>query len=409
MGRAEALQMEMTCKDWKLLDNLWAMVFDTTATNTGVENGACTIFEVELIKKKLLWLACRHHIDEVVLKSEFEYLFGSSSSPQNPCFTQFRDHVWPLLDKDNYSCLTMKSRQEKSMKEEAVKLYIQILESEDLPRGDYRECALLMLQILDVVPPKGVKWYKPAGTHNARWMSTILYTAKIFAFHKQIDIDQEYIDLYERFCHFSALIYVPWWLCASKGIDAPVNDLEFWKLLHHYMKVDKGMAIAALVSLARHLWYLSEELAPLCIFSGKLTAYQKTQIAKRILKYKDSYDASSTMGQTVMPIITERTKLVDLIGPKSWIMFSKFTETDWLMKPAQSWPAESGYTYMFYQVSHLKVVNDIAERGVKMVTDFSKTLTYDEEQKQCVYQVVEDHRKRLPKITKTGIKLMTIN
>ena len=165
MGRAEALELEITCNNWRLLENLWAMCFDTTATNTGITNGACTIFECELVRKKLLWLACRHHIDEVELKTEFEYLFGSSSSPENPCFIQFRDHVWHLLDTGGeFSCLTMESRQEKSKKEEAVKLYRNILESDDLPRGDYRECAILMLQILGVVPPKGVKWYKPGGT-----------------------------------------------------------------------------------------------------------------------------------------------------------------------------------------------------------------------------------------------------
>ena len=104
-----------------------------------------------------MWLACRHHIDEVILKSGFEFIFGSSSSPANQFFIQFRDEIWKLLDTAEYSCLTLKSRQEKSRKEEMVKLYTSILENDDFPRGDYRECATLMLLLLGVVPPNGVK------------------------------------------------------------------------------------------------------------------------------------------------------------------------------------------------------------------------------------------------------------
>lgn len=74
--------------------------------------------------------------------------------------------------------------------------------------------------------------------------------------------------------------------CASKGIDAPINDLTFWNDLHSYRKVDQDIAEAALLTLENHLWYLSEELTPLSLFSDKVDATQKTRIAKRIMKHK---------------------------------------------------------------------------------------------------------------------------
>ena len=413
MGRADALQLELVCKDWGLIPHLWAIVFDTTATNTGNTNGACTIFESELLKMKLLWLACRHHVDEVVLRAVFERLFGKSSAPTNPCFTQFRDQVWPQLDTSEYSCLPINSRLEKSRKAEVVKLYVNILRHDELPRGDYKEAAVVSLQLLGEIPPQGVKWFKPGGTHNARWMTTILYASKIYGFSKQLDIDKDYLNLYERFCLFCSLYYVPWWLSASKGIDAPVNDLEFWNAMQVYHKIDKDVASAALYSFENHLWYLSEELTPLCLFSAKVNPKQKSQIAKKIMKTKGKYDEESSRGQTVMPVLTTRTKLVDLVGPKSWTAFSKFVDTEWLQKPVNTWQDDPGYETMFYQMRHLKVVNDLAERGVKLVSDFAKTITHDEDQKQCLYQVVEDHRRKMPKISKQEYKtydnkLMTI-
>ena len=42
----------------------------------------------------------------------------------------------------------------------------------------------------------------------------------------------------------------------------------------------------------------------------------------------------------------------------------------------------------------LKVVNDAAERGVPLIQNFNSILTQQEEQKQYLLRVVEDHRHR---------------
>lgn len=53
---------------------------------------------------------------------------------------------------------------------------------------------------------------------------------------------------------------------------------------------------------------------------------------------------------------------------------------------------------------NLKVVNDIAERGVKLFEEFNKLLTNDEEEKQLLLQVVEANRKWVPtKTTKQAV------
>jgi hypothetical protein len=82
--------------DWKLRDQIVGMSFDTTAANTGRKNGACVLIEQKL-QKDLLWLACRHHIFEILCGNIFNELFGVTSGPNVKIFDRFRD-FWPNID-----------------------------------------------------------------------------------------------------------------------------------------------------------------------------------------------------------------------------------------------------------------------------------------------------------------------
>ena len=46
------------------------LVIDTTASNAGINTGACTLIE-KALGRELVWVACRHHIIGVVLSSVF--------------------------------------------------------------------------------------------------------------------------------------------------------------------------------------------------------------------------------------------------------------------------------------------------------------------------------------------------
>ena len=234
-------------------------------------------------------------------------------------------------------------------------------------------------------------------------MSLILYSAKIFAFSSQLEIEEGDLELYERFLIFSALYYAPWWLSASRGIDAPYNDLEFWNYLDNFE--DEEIAETATTTQERHLWYDTEELTPVCIFSDKLSYKEKREIVKKILKTKKNYNPQA-LGQPTQPILTNRTRLSDLIGPQSWHIFSKFPDVKFLYAHPRTWPTDAGYNRMFKVIRNLKVVNDVAERGVKLVTDYAGIITPDEDQKQYLYQVVEATRVRLrtTKLTKANLK-----
>ena len=60
-----------TILDWNIQKQVNAMAFSTTAANTGCMNGSCTLLEQKL-HKQLLWLACRHHVLEVLCGDIFK-------------------------------------------------------------------------------------------------------------------------------------------------------------------------------------------------------------------------------------------------------------------------------------------------------------------------------------------------
>ena len=66
-------------------------------------------------------------------------------------------------------------------------------------------------------------------------------------------------------------------------------------------------------------------------------------------------------------------------------------DTIFLEKSPRTWPDCPEYIAAKQRIMNLKVINDCAERAVKLASDFNNTLTYNEEQRQLVLQIVEYH------------------
>ncbi|KAG0726770.1 hypothetical protein GWK47_035883 [Chionoecetes opilio] len=77
-------------RESSLEGNIIGMAFDTTAANTGMVQGACIRIE-RALEKPLVWLACRHHILEAVLKDVFEACMGPSSGPNIALFKRLQN------------------------------------------------------------------------------------------------------------------------------------------------------------------------------------------------------------------------------------------------------------------------------------------------------------------------------
>lgn len=61
-------------EDWKIKNHVASMSFDTTSPNKVIRKSACVRLE-KLRGKDLLYLACRHHVFELILKAVFNLCF----------------------------------------------------------------------------------------------------------------------------------------------------------------------------------------------------------------------------------------------------------------------------------------------------------------------------------------------
>ena len=91
-GQSQATAVVSALEEWGLTKNVVGMSFDTTASNTGRQNGACILIEAKL-QQDLLYFACRHHILELVIEAVFSTLMGPSRGPNIPLFVRFQGQV----------------------------------------------------------------------------------------------------------------------------------------------------------------------------------------------------------------------------------------------------------------------------------------------------------------------------
>jgi len=98
-GSTIAGQVVVTLRDWRVqFGNIVLVVFDTTKSNTGKHAGAIVHLQF-LLNKAVLWVACRHHMAEVILTHIFTGLdIETSTSPEVTLFQRFRN-VFPELDR----------------------------------------------------------------------------------------------------------------------------------------------------------------------------------------------------------------------------------------------------------------------------------------------------------------------
>ena len=68
-------------------------------------------------------------------------------------------------------------------------------------------------------------------------------------------------------------------------------------------------------------------------------------------------------------------------------------DPNWLSKNPDSWSDETEYKRAELFVRNVKTVNDCAERGVNLVTDYASILTKDDQLKEWLLQGVEKNRK----------------
>ena len=401
-------------EEWGLTDQIIGISFDTTSDNTGVDNGSCKLIE-ECVGKAILWLACRRHVYELHIKHVATLVadFVSSrlsTNPEETLFKRLRDNWSELtededwVDLDELNKFDWEAAKGSFLEDQALEVFgflQNCLDTSTFPRSDYKElCVLCFVWLGGEVPSFRFRW--PGACHRARFMMQSIYYMKLELLGKTITfVTSEEAREIKIMAEFVGLFYGQWFLRTAMSASAPYLDLTHFEQMQKYRKMGNiraKIARTCMVSMARHTWYLDPSLVVMSLVDDNLPDSDKQAMAKKLSKIDRPEVFEKGKPKLGLLKINSRKvpSMASLIKPKSWLMFSLLDMTDddvnWLKKDVSDWPEDQGFVKFKEFVNGLTVVNDPAERSIKLVQEFVNTCQ-DEELRQDLMLAVSENRK----------------
>ncbi|KAE9527867.1 hypothetical protein AGLY_012691 [Aphis glycines] len=191
---------------------------------------------------------------------------------------------------------------------------------------------------------------------------------KIFQkqWHK-LDINKYNIGIEDQACDVALenvkediLNFVKTWFTCPLPNKSPNQDLQFIKDKKLYEVFDTEISRVSIQKLCNHLWYLTLEAAALSFFDDSI------------------------------PLEVKQKNIDAFITEESLKLFSRFNIDDGFLKhDPTSWESSESYINGKKIINSLKIVNDTAERAVRLMEEYNSTLTLDEEQKQFILKCVQ--------------------
>lgn len=145
--------------------------------------------------------------------------------------------------------------------------------------------------------------------------------------------------------------------------------------------------------MSNHLWYLLEETLGFAFDPTVLFEEKRKMVEQQKLPSRQSDREIPTKA-----ILSFKSKnLSDFVTEATLHFFDRFSiSPGFLSDDPSTWPTNEDYLDGTSFCRGLRVVNDLAERGVKLRSAFNNILTKDEEAKQYLLQVVENYRRQHP-------------
>lgn len=212
----------------------------------------------------------------------------------------------------------------------------------------------------------------------------------MYLFREQIHLVRNRLTGIREFIKFIVKVYIPSWYESTSPINAPLNDLNLIKRIIKYETVNKKLSEAAFHSFSRHLWYLSEPLVAMAFFDERIDVAEKLKMVRALAN-----EASSDYAKR--PTLTRQevsSKTMSNFVTKNTFNFMReySLNTDWLFENPNTWPKSPGYIEAKRLLQQIEVVNDCADRAVKLVADFNGSLTKGEMEFQNLLKTVDHHR-----------------
>ena len=247
--------------------------------------------------------------------------------------------------------------------------------------------------------------------HHARFMAYSIYFLKMQLLSEQFEMTDEERRGVKEMATFIALFHSAAFLKSRFSSISPALDLNYLSMMQLYKEENPAAAKVAIESVLKHLWYLTEEVVVLSIFDGQLDPVLRKGIVVKLLSFPRPKTFSP--GKPKFPslkfdsIITYPDQLLNFVGSRSWLLFLslKLTEEDfdWMHTEVENWEKMSGYKKIEGIVRSFEVVNDCAERAVKLISDFKDVVVNVKEQ-EYLFQVIEDHHNHFRSFNKSSLK-----
>lgn len=207
----------------------------------------------------------------------------------------------------------------------------------------------------------------------------------MFIFREQFEMTAEERTTTRDTSVFIVMLYVEACFTAPHAEMAPNHDLQFLKKLHQYKSIDKKVSIVAVEKCKNHLWYLNPESAAMAFFDESVLLDVKRCMVRELNKIGD-------IGNVIPKRVDIKSKDIAVFCEKemdnfvTWQTRNFFVrfgiKQDFLPIDPTLWSQTDSYQAGLTIVRNMKVVNDVAERGVHLFTESNQLLTKDEAQKQ---------------------------
>lgn len=347
---------------------------DTTANMTGIRGGTLVKVEKEL-GRTVLKTPCRKHVAEIIAKHVSETVNGEASTgPEIPMFKLLKK-IWTSIvdeiDYDNLDKFDWDNEDERIVEQANETREFLLNASNVFPRDDYNELKNLCLVYLG--EKITFNFQKPGASHKARFMASAIYFLKINLLLPQLksDIFKEKSLEIHRISKFMGVYWIKYFLQCSLYDIAPRNDYNLIVNMIQYENIDPLVAECALDKIKLHFDYLGPHHVVASLVDEGVPKDMREKLAKKLHTIKKP--VKFKLGYPKMPDLehfrsVSKLDLGELVTEESHLIFHllKVSELDWLNLPIDEWKDHSGFIQFKEYVTTTEVVNDAAERAVKL-------------------------------------------
>ena len=323
-----------------------AVGFDTTASNTGVDNGAVTLVE-RYVGRACMWSACQRHVHELHIKHAAGYVFGPSTGPTDKMFKKLRQKWGGFKDNIDYDSLNEFDWEEYSgtvVEQEgkiSLDFCLKALTNGSFPREDYMELVELTIVWLGgMAQISGFKFQWPGAFHHARFMAKALYILKMDILRDQLTfLTEKQKETISQLARFVGVYFARWFLKCAVVPAAPYQAIISFGQMIDYSEFDNGLAFTVLDSMLRHTWYLTEQWVIVSLVDDDCPVEEKKSVAKALSNTAraDHFSPGKPKLPTdFWPENGDRPSLGTFVGPKSWLL-PHLLDLEWIQLEVHQW------------------------------------------------------------------------